>query len=101
MTALGWVEVVARVSIAIATFYDLFKSVVLPRPSVNRFIMVRFLFFTFWAFWRWVSRRLTNAARREAWLATFVPSAVIAMFLTWALAFLLAYALLVHRLRNP
>ena len=49
MTALGWVEVAAGVVIVIAAFYDLFKSVVLPRPSVNRFIMVRFLFFIFWA----------------------------------------------------
>jgi hypothetical protein len=88
------------VSIAVAAFYDLFKSVVLPRPSVNRFIMVRVLFFTFWALWRWVSRRMTNAARRETWLATFGPSAVIAMFLTWALAFLLGYALILDGLRN-
>src|SRR5260370_31549509 len=100
MTALGWVEVVAGVSIGIATFYDLFKSVVLPRPSVNRFIMVRLLFFAFWALWRWVSRRMTNPARRENWLATFGPSAVIAMFLTWALAFLLGYALILDGLRN-
>src|SRR5712664_2296568 len=100
MTAFGWVEVVAGVSIAIATFYDIFKSVVLPRPSVNRFIMVRLLFFAFWALWRWVSRRMTNPARRENWLATFGPSAVIAMFLTWALAFLLGYALILDGLRN-
>jgi hypothetical protein len=100
MTALGWAEVVAGVSIAVAAFYDLFKSVVLPRPSVNRFIMVRLLFFAFWALWRWVSRRMTNAARRETWLATFGPSAVIAMFFTWALAFLLGYALILDGLRN-
>src|SRR5713226_10322971 len=100
MTALGWVEVAAGVAVVVATFYDLFKSVVLPRPSVNRFIMVRLLFFSFWALWRWVSRRMTNAARREGWLATFGPAAVIAMFLTWALAFLLGYALILDGLRN-
>src|SRR6266851_6451325 len=100
MTAWGWLEVAAGIIIAVAAFYDLFKSVVLPRPSVNRFIMVRFLFFTFWAFWRWVSRRMTNAARRETWLATFGPSAVIAMFFTWALAFMLGYALILDGLRT-
>src|SRR6266849_999500 len=100
MTALGGVEVAAGVAVVVATFYDLFKSVVLPRPSVNRFIMVRLLFFSFWALWRWVSRRMTNAARREGWLATFGPAAVIAMFLTWALAFLLGYALILDGLRN-
>ncbi len=100
MTALGWLEVVAGLAIVVAAFYDLFKSVVLPRPSVNRYIMVRLLFFAFWALWRWVSRRMTNAARRETWLATFGPSAVIAMFFTWALAFLLGYALILDGLRN-
>jgi len=100
LTAFGWVEVAAGLIIVVASFYDLFKSVVLPRPSVNRFIMVRLLFLVFWAFWRWVSRRMTNAARRETWLATFGPTAVIAMFLTWAMAFLLGYALILDGLRN-
>jgi ion channel len=100
MTVVGWVEVAAGLVIVVASFYDLFKSVVLPRPSVNRFIMVRLLFLVFWALWRWVSRRMTNAARRETWLATFGPSAVIAMFFTWALAFLLGYALILDGLRN-
>jgi hypothetical protein len=100
MTAVSWVEVAAGVALVLASFYDLFKSVVLPRPSVNRFIMVRVLFFVTWAMWRWVSRRMNNAARRESWLASFGPSAVIAMFLTWALAFLLGYALILDGLRT-
>jgi Ion channel len=100
VTVLGWLEVGAGIILCLAAFYDLFKSVVLPRPSINRFIMVRVLFFTFWGLWRWVSRRMTSPARRETWLATFGPSAVIAMFLTWALAFLLGYALILDGLRN-
>ncbi len=100
MTALGWVEVVVGILIVLATFYDLFKSVVLPRPSVNRFIMVRFLFLAFWAIWQWVGRRITQPARREGWLASFGPSAVIAMFLTWALAFMLGYGLILDGLRT-
>ncbi|HWO91636.1 MAG TPA: ion channel, partial [Methylomirabilota bacterium] len=100
MTALGWLEVVAGIVLVVGTFYDLFKSVVLPRPSINRFVMVRLLFFAFWMFWQWVGRRIQNVARRESWLATFGPSAVIAMFLTWALAFMLGYALILDGLRT-
>src|SRR5258708_3582243 len=62
--------------------------------------MVRLLFVTLWAFWQWVGRRIQNVARRESWLATFGPSAVIAMFLTWALAFMLGYALILDGLRT-
>ncbi len=100
MIALGWVEVAAGLIVVVAAFYDLFKSVVLPRPSVNRFIMVRLLFLVSWSMWRWVSRRMTSPARRETWLATFGPSAVIAMFFTWALAFMLGYALILDGLRT-
>ena len=100
MTAVGWLEVVAGILIVAATFYDLFKSVVLPRPSINRYVMVRLLFFSFWAFWQWVGRRIQSVARRETWLATFGPSAVIAMFLTWALVFMLGYALILDGLRT-
>ncbi len=100
MTPVSWVEVFAGIAFVAATFYDLFKSVVLPRPSINRFVMVRLLFVTIWAFWQWVGRRMQNLARRETWLATFGPAAVIAMFLTWALAFMLGYALILDGLRT-
>jgi hypothetical protein len=94
MTAFSWLEVVAGIAIVLATFYDLFRSVVLPRPAINRFIMVRLLFSRFWGLWRWVSRRIQNPARKETWLATFGPTAVIVIFVVWALAFMLGYSLL-------
>src|SRR5437879_13836693 len=62
--------------------------------------MVRLLFFAFWMLWQWVGRRIQSVARRESWLATFGPSAVIAMFLTWALSFMLGYALILDGLRT-
>ena len=100
MTATGWLEVFAGLVVVLATFYDLFHSVVLPRPAVNRFILVRLLFAAFWAMWRWVGRRIERPALRESWLASFGPSAVIAIFFTWALAFLFGYALILDGVRN-
>src|SRR5438128_2040575 len=96
----GWVEVAFGLAMILATFYDLFRSIVLPRPSVNRFLLVRLLFIGFWSMWRWVGLRIQSVARRESWLATFGPSAVIAMFLTWALAVLLGYAFILDGVRN-
>lgn len=93
MTAVRWLEVAVGLVIVLATFYDLFHSVVLPRPSVGRFILVRLLFIVLWGMWRWVGRRIERPALRESWLATFGPTAVIAMFFTWALAFLFGYSL--------
>jgi len=100
VTPAGWLEVATGLVLVLATFYDLFHSVVLPRPSVNRFILVRLLFIAFWAFWRWVGRRIERPALRESWLATFGPSAVIAIFFTWALAFLVGYAFILDGVHN-
>src|SRR5947209_16740813 len=100
MTTGGWVEVAFGLAIILATFYDLFRSIVLPRATVTRLRLVRLLFFAFWAMWRGLSRRIQNPARKEAWLATFGPSAVLAMFATWALAFMLGYALILDGLSS-
>ncbi len=100
MTAIDWLEVAAGLLLVLAAFYDLFRSVVLPRPSINRYVFVRLLFFASWGAWRWVGRRVQKPARREGWLASFGPAAVIAMFATWALAFLLGYAIMLDGFSN-
>src|SRR5215831_20431846 len=88
---LRWLEVFTGLVMNLITFYDLFKSVVLPRPAINKFILVRSLFFTLWNFWLWANDR-QSPNRREGWLATFGPVAVLLMFATWALIFVFGYA---------
>ena len=67
-------EVVTGVLINLIAFYDLFKSVVLPRPAINKFVLIRSAFFALWNFWLWANERQAPA-RREGWLATFAPIA--------------------------
>src|ERR1700674_403446 len=93
-------EVVAGLLLILATAYDLFKSVVLPRPAINKFIMVRQLFFKLWSFWRFVGDRMPLAARREGWLAAFAPVGVLIMFVVWAIAFVVVYSHTVDGLRD-
>ena len=95
MDFVHWLELATGLVLVIAALYDLFKSVVLPRPAINKFVLVRRIFFTLWGFWRWVGDRMTNPARREGWLATFAPIGVLAMFGIWALAFVVGYGLLI------
>src|ERR1700694_4347502 len=92
-------EVFAGLLLGLFTAYALFKSIVLPRPAINKFVLVRQLFFTLWNFWRWVGDRI-SPARREGWLATFAPVGVLMMFLVWALAFVVGYSLLVDGMRD-
>ena len=80
------------------TFYDLFKSVVLPRPAINKFVLIRRAFFMLWNFWLWANERQAPS-RREGWLATFGPIAVLFMFATWGMILMVGYAFIIDGLR--
>lgn len=96
---LRWLEVVTGVVMILITFYDLFKSVVLPRPAINKFVLIRREFFALWRFWLWANERQAPN-RREGWLATFGPIAVLVMFGTWAIILMFAYAFVLDGFRD-
>lgn len=84
----------AGVALLFATFYDLFQSVVLPRPAVRTFRLARYIVRPMWGVWKWAFNRGGRIDRSEARLAAFGPIALITLFVIWALALILAYALL-------
>jgi nitrate reductase NapE component len=93
-------EVITGFLLCVLAAYDLFKSVVLPRPAINKFVLVRQLFFILWRFWRWVGDRIEDSGRKEGWLATFAPIGVLAMFFVWAVAFVAGYGLIIDGFRD-
>jgi hypothetical protein len=86
--------------ILITVFYDLFQTVVLPRPAVNKIQLASRLVRPMWLVWRWISLRTSRLDRSEARLAAFGPIALIALFGIWAIALVFGYALLVDVLRD-
>ena len=96
----GWLEFLIGLAIVLVVFYDLFQSVVLPRPAINKLATVRFLIRRMWAGWKLVGERISSIPRREKWLATFGPLAVLAIFALWALAFILGYGLMIDGVRS-
>ena len=96
----SWLEVAVGVVLLLATFYDLFQSVVLPRPAVNKVATVRYLLRGLWRWWRWVGERIDSIPRRETWLAAFGPVGVLTMFAFWGLALVLGYSLLIDGFRT-
>jgi len=91
-------EVVTGVLIVFIVFYDLFQSVVLPRPAVGKVQLARLLIPPGWRIWRWVSQRTSRIERSEARLASFAPLALLGLFMAWALALTLGYGLLISGL---
>ncbi|HEV2028689.1 MAG TPA: ion channel [Candidatus Dormibacteraeota bacterium] len=81
-------------------FYDLFETVVLPRPAVGRVQLARKLVRPMWLVWRWVSQRTTRLERSETRLAAFAPIALLSLFFVWAAALVVGYGLLLTGLRD-
>src|SRR5205823_6286880 len=64
----------------LVTFYDLFQTVVLPRPAVRKFQLARTVVRPMWRVWRWVDLRSTRVDRSESRMAAFAPIALIVLF---------------------
>jgi hypothetical protein len=93
-------EIVAGLALLLVILYDIFQSVVLPRPAINKLATVRYIVRALYWMWRWVGNRMTSIPRRERWLATYGPVAVLAIFIAWGLALVLAYGLIIDGVRD-
>lgn len=78
--------------------YDLFQTVILPRPAVRKVQMARYIVRPMWMGWRWVARRSSHIDRSEARLAAFGPISLAALFLIWGVALVTAFGLIIFSL---
>src|SRR5437764_1842607 len=99
-TMLHWGEIAAGVALLLIVLYDIFQSVVLPRPAINKLATVRYLVRGLYWIWRWAGNRMESIPRRERWLATYGPVGVLVIFVAWGLALVLAYGLIVDGVRD-
>jgi hypothetical protein len=93
-------EIVVGLVLILVIFYDLFQSVVLPRPAINKLATVRYLLRAMWWTWKWVGERIESLPRRERWLATYGPIAVLQSFVVWGLGLVVGYGLIIDGLRD-
>lgn len=88
-------EAAAGILILAVAFYDVFQSVVLPRPSIGKLRIAPWILRPLWASWRWWGTRETRLDRRENRLGTFGPIALLALLAFWSLSSILGYALII------
>ncbi len=98
--ALGGAEIALGAVIALVTLFDVFQSVVLPRPAVGRVRLSFTLIRAGWRVWRRLAERPRKLQTREAALAAFGPLAVVALLAIWALFLILGYALIFTGLQD-
>ncbi|MDQ6719950.1 MAG: potassium channel family protein [Candidatus Dormibacteraeota bacterium] len=97
---LQMVEAAVGIVILAVAFYDVFQSVVLPRPSIGKLRLAPWILRPLWAAWRWLGTRDSRIDRRENWLGTFGPVALIALLGFWSLSIILGFALIIDSIPN-
>lgn len=78
----------------LAILWDAFESVILPRHVQRSFRIARFFYRTAWRFWHFIARYIRNPKFRESYLSYFGPLSLLLLIGFWALAMVLAYAML-------
>jgi hypothetical protein len=94
------VEIVGGALIVALTLYDLFDSIVLPRPSVGRLSPSLVLLRGGWIAWRWLGTRPSRIQSRETILAVFAPLAVLVLLVVRGSALIVGYGLIYHGIRG-
>ena len=94
------VVTIVGLALLAVTLYDLFQSVVLPRPAVNKVQLARIVIRPLWIAWRWIGLRSSRLDRNEARLAAFGPVSLLVLFGIWAFALILAYGLIIYGVRD-
>src|SRR5712692_8967907 len=100
MTTVKILEAAAGVIIILLIFYDLFQTVVLPRPAVRKTQVARLIVRPMWLVWRWVSGGTSRVEQSEVQLAAFAPLALLMLFGLWALALVLGFGLVADGLAD-
>jgi hypothetical protein len=95
-----YLEIAGGLVIIVAVLYDLFQSIVLPRPAVGKVRLAPYVVRPLWRVWRWVGTRSSRIEKRENRLAAFGPLALFILLAFWGLALILGYALIFDGLRN-
>jgi hypothetical protein len=93
-------EGAAGIFVVVGVLFDVFQSIVTPRPVAGRVRVSRYLIRSLWYCTRWVSFRINSVGRREALLGSFGPFSVLAELFTWVVLLLLGYGLVIDSMRD-
>lgn len=100
MSATDSLAIALGAVLLVAVLYDVFQSIVLPRPAVGRVRLSVTFVRRAWRAWRFMATRPRSLRTREAALAVFGPLIVVVLLVVWGFVLILAFALLYFGLRD-
>ena len=80
--------------------WDIFQTVVVPRPTPTRVRLARHLTRRLWALWRLRAQRARDANDRERMLGSFAPLLVVLLVAGWIVGLCIGFGLLLWALRD-
>jgi hypothetical protein len=93
-------EILLGLMLIAAVLWDVFQSVVVPRPSAGRYRIARNLVRVTWRAARGIALRTSNPRRRDGILGVYAPALVLVLLAIWVLGLVLGYGLLFHAMRD-
>lgn len=79
--------------------WDLFETIVVPRPTVGRFRIGRYVVRGSWRIFRALGRRRGGSAR-DTLLGLFAPAATVLLLVAWLVALIIGFGLVFFALRD-
>src|SRR6478609_3678778 len=100
MCAMNLITLVLGLLVLALVFWDVFETIVVPRPTPGWFRIGRYFIRSSWRAWRAIGRRQRSAATRDRLLGLFAPAATILLLVVWLIALVLGYGLVLFALRD-
>ena len=96
MDGVALISLVLGLLLLALTLWDVFQTVVVPRPSPGRFRIARYVVRGSWQLLRIVMRG-RSAALRDTSFGLFGPAIAILLLATWIACLVLGYGLVLYR----
>lgn len=100
----GWAEGLLEAGVGMAliglVLWDIFQTVVLPRPSPTRIRLARNLVGLSWPLWRWRALRKLTTIEQEKILGTYAPATVLILLIAWIAIMVFGFGLVLYALRE-
>jgi voltage-gated potassium channel Kch len=80
--------------------WDIFQSIVVPRPTPGRLRLGRYLIPPTWRLWRQIGTRARTAQATDWFLGLYAPGAAILLFAVWLVIIIFADGLMLWALRG-
>jgi hypothetical protein len=94
------VAFVAGIAVLALVVWDVFETIVVPRPTPGWFRIARYIVRSLWTAWRGFAIRQRSDRRRDVLLGLFAPATTMILLAVWLAVLILGFGLLLFGLRT-